>query len=164
MTHNSDKQLPKKLLTMRWNNKRRVGGVLHSNKKTLVQNIAHIVPTVDRHGSLNIWAHLDLDNKYWKYLIDGIVNATTPLPGPPTSPTNKKAHPPSLPSPLCTCQDPPTSSKRMQGKDHQQHHHHGRHQPSHDIEHWDNIQKVKGKQEDIRWLYSYLQGGLLRDR
>ena len=65
MTRNSDEKLPTKLLMAWWNNKHQVGGVLHSNKKTLVQNIALIVPTVDKYGSLKLWSHLALDNKYW---------------------------------------------------------------------------------------------------
>ena len=47
VTHNSDEKLPTKLL-MEWrNNKRRFGGVLQSNKKTLVQIIALVLPRVD---------------------------------------------------------------------------------------------------------------------
>ena len=55
-------------------NKRRVAGVLNSNKKTLVQNIALIVTKIDLYGLLKLWEQLDLDDKYWKYLIHGIVN------------------------------------------------------------------------------------------
>ena len=81
-----DEQLLTKILTVWCNNKRRVGGVLISNKKTLVQNIALIVPTIDQYGSLKLWAHLSLDDKYCKYLINGIGNSTTPPPVTPPSP------------------------------------------------------------------------------
>ena len=104
VTWNSDKQLLTKLLMAWWNNKLIFGGVLRSNKKTLVQNIELIVPT----GSLKLWSHLDLDEKNWKYLINGIGNAPTPTPGPPPSPTNERAHPPSPPSPPRPSQAPPT--------------------------------------------------------
>ena len=47
VTQDSDKQVPTKLLTAWCNNKRQPRGVLNYNKKTLVQNIALIVLTVD---------------------------------------------------------------------------------------------------------------------
>ena len=109
VTWNSDEKLLTKLLMAWWNNKLIFGGVLHSNKKTLVQNIASIVPTVYRYGSLKLWAHLSLDDKYWKYLINGIINAPTPQTGPPPSPDTERAHPPSPPSPPCPSQAPSTS-------------------------------------------------------
>ena len=46
VTHNSDEKLLTKILTTWCNNKWRVGGVLHSNNKTLLQKIALIFPTV----------------------------------------------------------------------------------------------------------------------
>ena len=58
-----DEQLLTKILTVWCNNKRRVGGVLISNKKTLVQNIALIVPTIDQYGSLKLWEHFAIDNR-----------------------------------------------------------------------------------------------------
>ena len=64
VTRNSDEKLPTELLTEWCNNKRQVQGVLHSNKKILVQNIAIIVPAVYRYGSLKLWSHLDLDDRY----------------------------------------------------------------------------------------------------
>ena len=109
VTCNSDKQLPTKILTAWCNNKRRVGGVFYSNKKIIVQNITIIVPTVDRYGSLKFWAYLDSDDKYWKYLINGIVNAPTPPQGSPPSPTTEREQPPSPPSPYHSSQAPPTS-------------------------------------------------------
>ena len=109
VTSNSDEKLPKKLLTAWCNNKLRVEGILHSNKKNLVQNIFLIYPTVDRYVSLKLWAHLVLDEKYWKSLINEINNAATPPPGQPHSPDTertKTTSPPSLPRPS---QGPPTS-------------------------------------------------------
>ena len=102
------------LLTAWLKNKRQVGGVLPSNNKTQVQNIAIIVPTVDLFGSLNLWEHLSLDDKYWKYLINVIVNAPTPPPGPSTSPITERAQPPSTPSPPRPSQTPLTSPPQRQ--------------------------------------------------
>ena len=90
------------------NHKRRVGGVLHSKKKTLVHNIAIVFPTVDRFGSLTLWSHLTLDNEYWKYLINGFGNPPTPLSGPPPSPDAEIPHSLSPPSPPRLSQVPPT--------------------------------------------------------
>ena len=108
MTRNSEKQLLTKLLTAWCNNKRQVGSLLWSNKKNLVQNIVIIVPTVYQYGSLGLWAHLALDNKYWKYLINGIVNAPTPTPGPPPFSDTEREQPPSPHSPLFPSQYPLT--------------------------------------------------------
>ena len=108
VTRNSDEQLPTNLLMAWCNNKRRVGGVLRSNNKTLVQNIAIIVPTVDQYGSLKLWSHLGLDDRYWKSLIKGIGNAPTPPPGTPTSPNNEREHQFSYPYPPLPSQSPPT--------------------------------------------------------
>ena len=109
VTRNSDEKLPTELLTEWCNNKRQVAGVLYSKKKTLVQKISLIVPTVDRYGSLKLWAHLALNDRYWKYLINGIINTPTPPPGPPPSPNTKRAQPPSPLSPPRPIQAPPTS-------------------------------------------------------
>ena len=64
VTHKSDEKLPTKLLKAWCNHKRQVGGELHSNKKTLLKNIALILPTVYRYDSLKLWAHLALDVIY----------------------------------------------------------------------------------------------------
>ena len=106
-----------KLLTVWCRNKRQVGGVLHSNKKTLVHNIALVVPTIYQYGSLKLWAHLSLDDRYWKYLINGISNKLTPPPGPPTSSNTKIEQPhysisPPFPSQGKTTLPPPSQSTR----------------------------------------------------
>ena len=50
VTCNYDEQLPTNI-PMTWcTHNRQFRGVLHSNKKTLVKNIALIIPTVDRFG------------------------------------------------------------------------------------------------------------------
>ena len=54
VTRNSDKKLPTKILTMWCNNKRRFGGVIHSNKKKLVQKISLNLPTLYRYVSLDL--------------------------------------------------------------------------------------------------------------
>ena len=105
----SDEKLPTKLLTAWFNNKRKVRGVLHSNNKYLVHNIALIVPKLYRYGSLKLWSHLALDDRYWKYLINGIGNTPTPTIGPPPSPNAKIAQPPSSPYPTRPGQAPHTS-------------------------------------------------------
>ena len=123
MTRNSDKQIPTKLLTAWCNNKWQFGGVLHSNKKNLVQNIALIVPIVDRYGSLKLLEKIALDYKYWKYLIHGIENTPEPQPVPPPSTTTERSHlpyppypphpsksPPTLPSPRQSTRPPPITS------------------------------------------------------
>ena len=95
VTRNSDEQISTKLIMVCYNNKWRVGGVIHSNKKILVQKIALVVTTLYWCGSLKFWEHLALDNRYWKYLIHVIVNSPTPTPLPPSSPNIKIAQPPS---------------------------------------------------------------------
>ena len=109
VTCNSDKQLLMKLLTSCCNIKWQVVGVLHSYKKILLQNIALIVPTVDRYGSLKLRAHLAIDKKYCKYLINRIGNAPTPPLVPLPSPTTERAQPPYTPSPPRPSQSPLTS-------------------------------------------------------
>ena len=116
LTRNSDEQLPKKFLMEQCNNKWNIGSVLHSNEKTLVHNIALILPTVDRYGSLKLWAHLALDGRYRKYLINVIGNTPTPPPVPPPSPNTKKAQPPSTPYTTCPSQATPTFYLPMQSK------------------------------------------------
>ena len=109
-----NKQLLKKLPTEWCNNKWQVGGVLHSNNKTLVQNIVLIVLAVDRYGPLKLWSHLTLDESYWKYLINGLGNTQTPPQGPTPSKNTKRSQPPSPPSPTCPSQAPPTSHPQRQ--------------------------------------------------
>ena len=117
VTRNSDKQLPTKLLTVWCNNKWQVGGVRHPKNKTLVQNIALIVPTLYQYVSLKLRAHLaSLDNRDFKYSINVIVNAPTPPPVPPPSPNTEIAHPPSSPSTPRPSQYPLTSSPPSQRK------------------------------------------------
>ena len=53
VVHNSDLQLPTKLLTAWCNHKRKRGGVLHSNKKSIVQNIALILPVLPMQGRMS---------------------------------------------------------------------------------------------------------------
>ena len=90
------------------NNEWRVGGVLNSNKEPLVQNIALVVTKIEIYISLKLWEQLDLDERYWKYLIQGIINALrTPL-GPHPSPNIKISQPPSPPYPLRPSQSTPT--------------------------------------------------------
>ena len=67
-------------------------------QETLVHNIVSIVPTVDQYGSLKLWANLALDEKYWKYLINGIRNAPTNSLVPPPYPATEIEQPPSPPS------------------------------------------------------------------
>ena len=71
--------------------------------------------TVDRYGSLKLWAHLSLDDKYCKYLINGIGNSTTPPPVTPPSPTTERAQPPSPPSTPRPSQSPSTSPPPSKG-------------------------------------------------
>ena len=115
VVRNSDQQLPTKLLTAWWNHKRRRGGVLHSNKKSIVQNIALILPCIGKTGRMSEWVHYALDNGYWKYLIANLGNSPKPQPtqepstsssqnengqySPQNSPSENKTPPPSPPSP-----------------------------------------------------------------
>ena len=72
------------------------------------------VPKVNQYGSLKLWAHLSLDRKYWKYLINGIENSPTPPPVPPPYPTTEKSNPPYPPPPQCPSQDSLTSPSPRQ--------------------------------------------------
>ena len=103
-----------KLLTAWFNHKQRRGGVLHSNKKSIVQNIALILPCIGKTGTMNEWVHYALDNGYWKYLIANLGNSPKPQPtqepstsssqnkngrySPPNSPSENETPPPSPPS------------------------------------------------------------------
>ena len=116
VTRNSDKQLTTKLITEQCKNKRRVGGVIHSQNKDLLHNILLIVSKVDLYGSLKLWAHLTLDKKYWKYLINGIGNAPTPPLVPLSFPTNERTHLPSTHYPPCPSKALPTLSPPRQKK------------------------------------------------
>ena len=108
VTCNSNEQLPTKLLTERRNNKRQVRGILHSNNKTPMHNIVLIVPAVDWYGSLKLWEHFALDDRYWKYLIYLIGNTPTPPPITLPSTNTKISQRPSSPSPTRHSQAPPT--------------------------------------------------------
>ena len=162
LNRKSEEQIPKKILTAWRNNKWRVVGVLHSNKKNLVQKISLIVPTIDQYGSLKLWAHLDIDDKYCKSMIDGIGNAPTPPQGPSPYTTNEIVQPTSSPSLPRPSQSPPTSPPLRQ-----------RTRPSPIPSPRESptppqsqtlIYDTEGgvKKEDILWVYSYLQGDLLR--
>ena len=52
VTRNSDDHLPTKLLTAWCNHKRRLGGVLHTNKKYIAHNLRLIIPGVEKTGAL----------------------------------------------------------------------------------------------------------------
>ena len=69
VVRNSDLQITTKILTAWCNHKQKRGGVLHSNKKSIVQNIALILPCIGKTGIMSEWVHYALDNGYWKYLI-----------------------------------------------------------------------------------------------
>ena len=69
VVRNLDLQLPTKLLTAWCNHKQKRGGVLHSNRKYILQNIALILPCIGKTGIMSKWVHYALDNGYWKYLI-----------------------------------------------------------------------------------------------
>ena len=115
VVRNLDQQLPTKLLTAWCNHKLRRGGVLHSNKKTIVQNIALLLPCIFKTGRMSEWVHYALDNGYWKYLIANLGNSPKPQPSqepltsssqnengrysPPNSPSENETPPPSPPSP-----------------------------------------------------------------
>ena len=75
VVRNSDLQLPTKLLTAWCNHKRKRGGVLHSNKKSIVQNIALILPCIGKTRRTIDWVHYALENGYWKYLISNLGNS-----------------------------------------------------------------------------------------
>ena len=81
-----------------------------------MQNIALIIPTVYWCGSLKLWAHLALEEKYWKYLINGIVNSPTPPTGTHPTPTTERIHTPSPPSPPRPSQFPLTLPPPRQRK------------------------------------------------
>ena len=65
LARKSDGHLPTKILTKWCNHKRRRGGVLHTNKKSIVRNLHLIIPGVDKTGALKTWAHFSLDDRYW---------------------------------------------------------------------------------------------------
>ena len=77
MARNSDDYLPTKILTECCNHKRKLGGVLHMNKKSIVQNLHLIIPGVDKTGALKTWAHFAIDERYWRNSISGLVTSST---------------------------------------------------------------------------------------
>ena len=92
---NSDTHPPTKLLTAWCNNKRRKGAPLKQNKKSLVENIALIIPETDKQGSLRSWAFYALDDQYWKFLISTLgQHPETPPNRPPPSPSRPPPQPP----------------------------------------------------------------------
>ena len=115
VVRNSDLQLPTKLLTAWCNHKRKRGGVLHPNKKSIVQNIALILPYIGKTEIMSEWLHYALNNGYWKYLISNSGNSPKPRPAhepppsslrkekgryfPPNPPSENENPPPSPPSP-----------------------------------------------------------------
>ena len=72
LARNSDNHLPTKLLTEWCNHKRRRGGVLKTNKKSIFHNLRLIIPGVDKTGALKTWAHFSIDDRYWRHLISGL--------------------------------------------------------------------------------------------
>ena len=78
VVQNSYLQLPTKLLTAWCNHKRKRGRVLHSNKKSIVQHIAIIIPYIGNTGRMSEWVHYALENGYWNYLISKLGNSPKP--------------------------------------------------------------------------------------
>ena len=97
IARNSDCQLPTKLLTAWCNHPRPKGGVLHTNKKSIVANIRIISPNIGKTGALREWIHLALDDGYWKYLIANI-GRTAPS-SPPRDPPEPAESEPAEPEP-----------------------------------------------------------------
>ena len=64
-TRNSDDYLPTKLITAWCNYKRRHGGLLHTNKKSIVHNLRLVILGVDKTGALKTWAHFYINDRYW---------------------------------------------------------------------------------------------------
>ena len=95
---NSDDQFPTKLLTAWCNHRRPQGGVLHSNKKSIMQHLRYIIPTTDRTGSLQSWAFHALDQVHWKTLLKRLDS--------PKDPTEDPSNPPSPPPPRATPEQP----------------------------------------------------------
>ena len=61
----SDNHLSTKFLTAWCNHKLQRGGVLHTNKKSIVHNLQLIIPEVDKARTLKTWAHFAIDDRYW---------------------------------------------------------------------------------------------------
>ena len=64
LARNSDNHIHTKLLTAWCNHKRRRGGVLHTNKKSIVHNLRLIIPGVDKTRALKTWAHFAINDGY----------------------------------------------------------------------------------------------------
>ena len=63
VVRNSDQQLPTKLLTAWCNQKQRRVGVIHLNKKYIVQNIALNLPCIGKTGIMSEWVQYGLSVK-----------------------------------------------------------------------------------------------------
>ena len=74
VAHNYDDHIPVKLLTVWCNHKRLSGGVLHTNKKSIIHNLHPIIHGVEKTVVLITWIHFSLNDKYWKNLISGLRN------------------------------------------------------------------------------------------
>ena len=86
VAQNSDDHLTTKLLTAWCNHKRRRGGVIHTNKKSIVHSLRLIIPGVDKTGALKKWAYFSINDRYWRHLISGLGNSSTSIPPPPPLP------------------------------------------------------------------------------
>ena len=109
VTRNSEDHLPNKLLSWWCNHKRRCGGVLHTNKKSIFHNLRLIIPGVDKPGALKKWEHFAINDRYWQHLISGLeksLTSTPPAPPPPyhciphSSTPPSSPHPPPSPTPV----------------------------------------------------------------
>ena len=60
---NSSNHLPTQLLTAWWPNKRKVGAPLHTNKKSIVNNLQLILPNMSKYAPLEEWGYYALDEK-----------------------------------------------------------------------------------------------------
>ena len=85
MVRNSYLQLTTKLLSAWCNHKSKRSGVLHYNKKSIVQHIALILPCIGKTGRMSKWVHFVIDNGYWKMLISNLGKSPKPRPAHITS-------------------------------------------------------------------------------
>ena len=104
VVRNLEDQIPTKLLTAWYNNKRKAGAQLQNNNKNLAQNICLIVPGAAKYGLLTTWVYLALDYGYWKHLIQQLGthpstwNGAKPNPhSTPTPRSSQRAAAPSTP-------------------------------------------------------------------
>ena len=93
VTRNSDDHLPTKLITAWCNHKRRRGGILHTNKKSIFHNLRLTIPGVRKTGAPKTWAHFAIDNRYRQHLISGLGTSLKPTPlAPPPPPSEERTH------------------------------------------------------------------------